>query len=1044
MNLILFATQSAAIFISMLGIAMLTQREQNRTSMFLMVATIGSLFINCCYLLLLHSTTPTEALAILRIQYLGNILCFLFFAMFILEYLRLWKTRRIMLVWAILDLANLSCLWNDKLLHLVYRELNFVPVPALGVMRLDMSLGILQIVRYGLFSLILLCTLVCMLSRMFRTRASTERRNMARLTGSVALILFVMIFAITTHFSYDVMPLCTSCCIITVIMGVIRGELLGEVETGREWVVEHMGDPFLVVDPMYGYLDANTAAKTMFPCLSVLIRNTPVTQELQQIMKSPDEVVEIQGKFYEKNLEPIMQDEKLVGYGLLLIDITEQKLLLEEVQLAKERAEDANEAKSTFMSNMSHEIRTPMNAIVGMTEILLRRMPDQTDRGYLQSIHNSGNALLSIINDILDFSKIESNRMEIVENEYDPMSLLHDLSMIFLNRIGGKNVELLYDIDAALPAKLYGDALRLRQVIINLMNNAIKFTDEGFVSLTVKTVKQEGDELELLFTVADSGQGIREEDLPRLFGMYQQVDTKKNHQKEGTGLGLAISKRLIELMGGELWVESEYGVGSRFMFRLKQTVRSDRQAACIKDNRKTKVSGRFCSIYLGKTLEKLADAYGLTFIPPEQVAQGQQVDCFFVDKRCQTCEKELARLHTHGTRVCILQNPMTEHDADSGMDLLNKPLYSFNFCQVINDEHVTLEGTGSEKLHFRAPKARVLIVDDNEMNRKVAVGLLEPLQMQIDLAEDGKSALAKIREKHYDLIFMDHMMPIMDGVEATRALRAMDGEYFRTVPVIALTANVIPEAKALFREAGMNDFAAKPIKIKEITTILRHWLPADYIEEDEFSPVQEEATVEPIEGLDVEEGLRNCGTAELFYSLLGDFHRLVESKAAKIENCLAAGAVKDYTIEVHALKNTARMIGAMELSKEFYELEMLGHKEEREALAEKTPAVLAHYRSYLPILAPFAETDDGEKQDVDTALMVETLQRLSDAIDSFDLDGADAAVAELERYRWPESMQPQMQHLRALVADVAMEDVLQTTKQMKDMLLNSRGGTENE
>ncbi|MBR2928317.1 MAG: response regulator [Oscillospiraceae bacterium] len=1042
MNLILSCAQISGIMISMVGIAVLIRREQNRTTLFLMLANIGCLLINCCYLLMLHSAAPSEALVALKLQFLGNILCFLFLALFILEYLRLKRARPVMALWLMLDFANLFCLWNGRLSQLVYRDLHFSHVPSLGIMRMDMSLGILQILRYGLISLALLCGIICMTRRLFRTKATVERKNLGRLVGTMFVILVAMNVTIHTHFSYDIMPICASICVITIITGVIRGELLSVVETGREWVVEHMGNPFVVVDPMYGYLDANTEAKAMFPCLQNMIRNSPVPKELQSVFRAEEELFRFGDRSYEKTLQPIEQDGDLMGYGLLLMDVTERETLLEELRAAKQKAEDANEAKSTFMSNMSHEIRTPMNAIVGMTEILLRKPHPEQDKNYLQSIRNSGNALLSIINDILDFSKIESNRLEVVEGDYDPMSLLHDLSMIFLNRIGEKPVELLYDVDTRLPAQLYGDALRVRQVIINLMNNAIKFTVEGFVRLRVEMTAVTETDAELLFTVEDSGQGIRAEDIPKLFGMYQQVDTKKNHQKEGTGLGLAISRRLVELMGGELWVESEYGKGSRFFFRIRQKLRSEKAAAHIRSAAPVKVSGRFRSAYLGETLEKLANAYALSYLSPAQVAAGEQVDHFFVDKCSELTEEEQEHLRAHGTRISLLQNPMTEHDAPRGMELINKPLYSLNFTQVINGEQIVLAGSGSEALFFRAPKAQVLIVDDNEMNRKVAVGLLEPLDMQIDLAENGKTALAMISKKKYDIIFMDHMMPVMDGVEATRALREMDGEYFRHVPVVALTANVIPEAQKSFFDAGMNDFAAKPIKLKEIAAILRRWLPADLIEnaEEPAEDTPAPETLPPIEGIDTAEGLRNCGSRELFYSLLGDFHRLIDMKSREIESYLAEGLLRSYTIEVHALKNTARMIGAVELSREFYELEQIGNREDPAAAAEKTPAVLAHYRSYKPILAPYAEVDcDTTAVSVET--MRETLQRLADAIDSFDLDAADAAMAELGTYEWREDLREWVERLRALVADVAMENVLKTVQTMMDML-SENGGEE--
>ena len=817
-----------------------------------------------------------------------------------------------------------------------------------------------------------------------------------------------------------------------------KGELLSAVETGREWVVENMQSAFVVVDPAYGYLDANTAAQEMFPQLRTLPRNGRVDDALYEILHEDHCMIELDGRYYEKTIEPIHQKSDIVGYGLMLTDITEHQELLDEVRQAQQRAEDANEAKSAFMSNMSHEIRTPMNAIVGMTDILLRGSFAEQERGYLQNIRNSGTALLSIINDILDFSKIESNRLEIVEDDYEPMSLLHDLSMIFLNRIGEKNIELLYDIDEKLPAKLHGDALRIRQVIINLMNNAIKFTERGYVKLKIEMTESNDGEAALRFTVEDSGQGIRSEDIPKLFAAYQQVDTKKNHAKEGTGLGLSISRNLVELMGGSFSVESEYGAGSRFSFTLRQKISGEGVGAVLRKDaaeRTLSVGGRFVSPYLNEALRHLCSMYGVTCVPEKELDTAH-IDYFFTDS-CSAVDEALRRhLMACGAVRTLLQNPMVSCEPETETLVITKPLYTFNFCRVINGETGEAFSHEEERFDFTAPNAKILLVDDNEMNRKVAVGLLEPFGMQIDTAVDGKDALRKIERKKYDLIFMDHMMPVMDGIEATKHLRAKDDAYSKTVPVIALTANVVSDARAEFEAAGMNDFAAKPIKMREITAILRRWLPSELIREQDASVAvsQCEGQLPVIDGLDSAEGVRNSGSLKLFLSLLGDFYHLIDLKADKIEKCLTDGLIRDYTIEVHALKNTARLIGALELSEKFKELEKLGNDGNTDLLMDKTPSVLAHYRSYKPILKPYAVSSESEKSSVDSETIIVALRTMAEAVDSFDLDRVDEAMRLLDTYALPSELHDELEQLRALVADVAMESIIELTGTMIDIL----------
>ena len=300
-----------------------------------------------------------------------------------------------------------------------------------------------------------------------------------------------------------------------------------------------------------------------------------------------------------------------------------------------------------------------------------------------------------------------------------------------------------------------------------------------------------------------------------------------------------------------------------------------------------------------------------------------------------------------------------------------------------------------------------------------------------------------ICSKKYDLVFMDHMMPIMDGIEATKKLREMDDEYCRKVPIIALTANAIVEARAKFFEAGMNDFAAKPIDLKDICAKIRKWLPAEYIinneaKEASLSDVSQEKETEEdlpvICGLDVSEGIKNSGTKELFFSLLGDFYKLIDMKSTKMEKCLADGLIREYTIEVHALKNTARMIGAMELSKWCYELEMAGNASEVEKLNQQTPGMLQMYRSYKEILKPYAKLQNEEKKQVPEEEIIDCLQKLSDAIDTFDLDKADEVMKQIEEYQFAEEMEPLLDELRAYVADVAMEEIMATAQKMIEEL----------
>ena len=938
LNSLVQAIQIIGCMVPVVGIIALFYKRQSNSSMYLIITNIGCFIMNMGYLLLMRSTGFKEALVAFKMQYIGSVLFYLFFGLFVVSYFTKKYARKGFYIWVIFEVIPLFCLLNDRFIRVLFRSITFEIDPIFHFHYMRTIPQPLYMVRYCIIAIVLLGGMLISTIFLFKSKIESERESIARLTGAEFVIVLSLTIKLMVNPNYDIVPLFASFSVLAIILSVIQGEFFGITDMAREWAFEQMENSVIVVDKVHGFLDANKYARDLFPELERYPERARVPKEIYDLFQLDDCVVEIKEKFYELKMIEIFKQEKLEGYSLLLADVTQMHQLMDALVEEKERADEANRAKSAFMSNMSHEIRTPMNAIVGMTEILMRSDLPETEREYLGNIQRSGNALLGIINDILDFSKIESGKMQLTEEDYAPLPMLNDLKMIILNRIGSKPVQLYMEIDENLPAVVYGDELRIRQILINIANNAVKFTEEGFVKLEVKVKENDGEGIQLFFSVKDSGQGIAPEDIEKLFGAYSQVDTKKNHYKEGTGLGLAISKQFVEMMGGHIGVKSKYGEGSEFYFTIPQKIVDARKASEVKE---------------------------------EVGAKSENV------------------------------------------------------------------------LNFTAPEAKIMVVDDNEMNRKVALGLLAPLKMQIDTAENGKQALDMICSKKYDLIFMDHMMPIMDGIEATKKLREMDDEYCRQVPVIALTANAIVEARAKFFEAGMNDFAAKPIDLKDICAKIRKWLPAEYIinneaKEASLSDVSQEKETEEdlpvICGLDVSEGIKNSGTKELFFSLLGDFYKLIDMKSTKMEKCLADGLIREYTIEVHALKNTARMIGAMELSKWCYELEMAGNASEVEKLNQQTPGMLQMYRSYKEVLKPYAKLQNEDKKQVAKEVMIGDLNELRDAIDTFDLDKADEVMKQIEGYQFTEKMEPLLDELRAYVADVAMEEIMATAQKMIEAL----------
>ena len=980
LTMILKMIQILGIFIPVISIAVILQKEQSKGATYLMLANAACSIVNCSYLMILEMDNAEALTTAYRMEYVGISLFFFFFILFMMEYQHMRCSRVVSIGWPLFELIEIPQMWMRSATHvsLVNEEAEFVDatkntskaltqsVPVggnggaelaangqhiigemgkewmgdmhislddrIGMYRVNMDGGLLYDIRYGLIATMLLLILIYTIYRFVKTPNKRERHNLFHLMMAQTFLEIMWLFSRFSDVPFDIVPIASSVAICVMTLSVMVGEFFTVTDQGRNWVFEHTNDVFLIADDAYGYLDANRYAKTLFPELRRYHKNEALPESVLHLFQADTDEVELDGHFYERRVATLYQNEKrkkkVAGYSLILVDVTKQLQLVQA-------AEEANEAKSAFLSNMSHEIRTPMNAIVGMTEIMLRTDVTKEQAEYLSNIKVSGDALLTIINDILDFSKIESGKMEIVEKDYAPLSMIRELDMMFLTRIGEKNIELLYDIDPDLPKMLHGDGLRVRQIIINMMNNAIKFTESGYVKLSMYVEEKTDADIVLSVRIRDTGSGIREEDQKKLFQSFSQVDSHRNHSKEGTGLGLAICRQLVEMMGGEIGVNSTYGEGSEFYFTIRQKI-------------------------------------------AEEV-------------------------------------PVAEHT-----DRKEKETY--------------------DSLNFKAPEAKLLLVDDNKMNLKVAIGLLAPLQMQIDTAENGKQALEMLEAKAYDLVFMDHMMPIMDGVEATRRIREKEEATGAHQTIIALTADAMSGAKEEFMAAGMDDFVAKPIEIKDICSKLRKYLPQKKIvKTEECLVVQEETDDLPqIEGLDVEAGVHYSGSRALFFHLLGDYYKLIDTKTKKIKQCLADGMIRDFTIEVHALKNTTRMIGAIELSERFEELETLGNANDGKALEEKVPEVLELYAGYKSVLSPYGAVDEASLQEASKDELCRILTQMADAMDGFDLDGVDAAMAELEQYHMPEALSDDMDALRAAVADVAMEEVIAKSHAMAGKIQNEK------
>ena len=640
-------------------------------------------------------------------------------------------------------------------------------------------------------------------------------------------------------------------------------------------------------------------------------------------------------------------------------DLSSSIKLFNELLVAKA----SNDAQSSFLSTVSHEIRTPINAIMGMNEIIIREANNTQIERYAREIKDSSRTLLSLVNDLLDSSRLDADKLKIIPVEYDLSSLISDLINMIRSRARDKNLSLVINVDEEIPHMLFGDEIRVKQCVLNLLTNAVKYTETGSITLNIGYTTVNRGSILLSFQVIDTGIGMKEEDVSRLFERFARFDEKKNRNIEGTGLGMNIVKRLLSMMGSKLEVHSIYGKGSDFSFELHQGV--------------------------------------------------------------------------------IDWTPIGDYNAMYEKSIENESRYR-------------------EKL--RAPAAKVLIVDDMKVNLTVFKGLLKKTQIQIDTALSGKTALELIRKNTYNMVFLDHRMPKMDGIETLIAIKELPNSPNHDIPYIALTANAITGARELYINAGFNDYLSKPIDSEELEDILINHLPPELVEldtsEDDFDETDSAASTseetdtgstEPsgeisdedrmhkllisLDGLDYDHGIENCLDDETLAEAIGDFIQSIETKPAEIRSYWENKDYRNYTIQVHGLKSTARLIGADKLSADAFHLEKCGDALDVDEIDAKTEALLTDYESYLDKLKPFIEftsptASDDETTDeagdaIDDTMFAEALSSVRELVDSFDFGNAEELLKMLKNYKLTSQQHTKYDILYKMIRDVDRDAVLE-------------------
>ena len=892
-----------------LGVVLI--EKANDTTKYLFAATVCSFLIMLGYMQELLGVDKSQTLFSIKIQLLG--MTFLIsFMIFFASRIRNYSTPApIRMVIVVVDLLFLISILTAEYHTLFFKTMDFVQTgyyPHIVVTEgiicklsqiYNVALGIwFSIItvrdykkqkRSSLIYLLPLCFLPTVVSVVFFYTLTPEKMGFNPIPGSIAIGMSYLIFM------------------------VYKFRLLDTKQLARDNIVESINEVYLVIDISKNLLFASDKAYSIIPGLK---HSETAAEWIEKIYGSGKNNLEIDGRQYQISVSEIYDKKTLKGYSLWLFDKTEEYENTKRLIEIKNQAEEASYAKTLFLANMSHEIRTPINAIMGTTEMILRSKSTPEVMDMAKDIKGAGNQLSSIISGILDFSKIESGEFETVEVNYDTASCIRETIKSVAPRIRAKGIEFKANISESIPKGLRGDATHVRQILVNLLDNACKYTEEGHIILSVKEkeIEESNSEIYIYFRVEDTGCGIKEKAIPNIFDSFQRLELRKHMDIQGTGLGLAISKRLVESMGGEITVESVYGEGSIFSFYVKQRIWDPVPM------------GR----YEGQKEEREEDDLKKTFV---------------------------------------------------------------------------------------APDARILCVDDNLTNRKVIRELLSLYKIRADVASSGSECLEIMKkDSGYHLIFMDYMMPGMDGMETVK--RMLDGiPESRKIPVVALTADAVVGVKELLLNNGFSDYVAKPVELSELEKILLKYLPEEIVtfvgESKKEMPKMKEIV---IPGVDVKTALRRYdGDTERYVRALGYLCEDGEKQLVRMKEMLGKKDYEAFGCEVHAVKGLTLGIGASAVS-ELAKKEEFAVKEGR--FEDAAHDANTFFESYEKLLADIGRvlkengllrdedgTDAGadgpadEMPEISEEEYKSELKMILDALDLLDAGSAEKGIRKLLGFR---------------------------------------------
>ena len=925
---VLVGLQIFTIFMVLSSLIVMFRGESTYGQKLLIYFMVAELVHNLGYLLELFANTQNEALIAVKFEYLGTSIVSIIYMMFIRHYCGFKENKIFERILFSCVLIGLIMVWTSPLHNLYYKSIGFEK--GTYNYQLVLEYGI-SFYLYSIISVVIPWSVVIwsLIYSVMHEQQGKKRKNLVLIiVGTMVTFTVFAAYILGLFDGYDPTPVTMGVMLSVMVIFIWNRNDYDLTRAAANNVLNALHDGVITLDQQLNILSFNATAKRLFTDILIHKNIGQIADfPLQFFSEEEKEDFSIGDRYYEGHVSKLKDvDGDIRGYTVLFNDVTDTVEQIKNITYMREKAETANRAKTAFLANMSHEIRTPMNAVVGLSELIIEESRGRKMYDYACDIKSAALNLLSIINDILDLSKVEAGKMELISGEYYTQIFVQDIVSLVKVAAAQKGLQMKVDLSEDIPCQLYGDEGRIRQILVNIINNAIKFTNQGMVSLSVAGKYADDDMFELYFVIKDTGIGIKAEDLSHIYEAFQQLDMNINRKNEGTGLGLAITKNLVQLMDGDIQVESEYGKGTTFTVEIKQKVLNKKT---IKEAPVTRES-------LQKT-----------------------------DKRMFTCEGY-----------------------------------------------------------------RVLVVDDNVINRKIVVKMLDEYGFEIDEADSGKKAIELAEEKTYDIIFMDHMMPEMDGVEATRIIRRQCDKN-RDAIVIALTANAISGAKEMYLSNGFQDFLAKPFERIQIHDMLNKWISEtrkqylDMLVEKEQVSEDEMASIF-MDGVNIRDAInRRNGGMEGYLELINLFYLDGVNKVKHLEDLLASRDYKNYGIEVHALKSAAANIGADKLSEEAKLHELAVKNSEFDYVSNYHSTLIDSYKMVLSEIekvlkkkeyGKFGNIENVELKAADDNSILGKIADVLDKLEHFNSKEAIQGVKELLNYKIEDHIREKLEYIETLLS----------------------------